>query len=160
MTEGAIYHGIHDGHYILRFVGDVRLTLCTSLDLHIEDAFAHQEFDDILVDLTESDCLDSTTLGLIAKLANKAQMQGLQMPVLISTNGDINHTLKCMGFDQVFLMSECLECSHLAADKLDVVQEAAEDMQQRIINAHRVLMSMNRNNFEAFSSLVQTLEKS
>lgn len=158
MQEGSIYSALVDGSYVLKFFGDVRLTLCSSLDCHLEESLASPEVQEILIDLTQTEGIDSTSLGLIAKLSLKAQKRGLEKPALVSTNPDITRILLTMGFDHVFVLLDQLPPSVQELKKLPLVQESVEEMQQRIIAAHRVLMDLNESNREAFQDLVSTLE--
>ena len=65
---GRILVAAHDGIYVLLFEGDVRLTLCTAVDGFLEKMFHDQQFKSVLVDLSRTDSIDSTSLGLLAKL--------------------------------------------------------------------------------------------
>jgi len=109
--------------------------------------------------LTESDFLDSTTLGLIAKIAIRAKEQKLADPVLVSVNADVTRTLLNMGFDRIFVILDSLPETVTELKQVPMVQESLEATQQRIINAHKVLMSLNETNYQAFCNLVSTLEE-
>ncbi|WP_027857079.1 STAS domain-containing protein [Marinobacterium jannaschii] len=158
MKEGSIYSACLDGHYVLKFVGDVRLTLCATLDSHIEQALQGNAVGEILVDLTETEAIDSTSLGLIAKLSIKARRSGLPDPAVVSTNSDITHILMSMGFDHIFVLLTELPTSCSDLKQLPMMLESEELMRERIIAAHRVLMELNEVNREAFKDLVLTLE--
>lgn len=158
MSQGAIFYAVIDDHYVIKFVGEVRLTLCSSLDLHLESVLSSDACSHVLVDLTAAECLDSTTLGLIAKLALRAKAQALSQPLMVSTNDDITRTLLSMGFDRVFLLLDSLPESHCELQQIPLIQESMEETQQRIISAHKLLMSLNDANREAFQSLVCALE--
>ena len=159
MSQGTIYYALLDNHYVIKFTGEVRLTLCSSLDAHIEKVISSNECEHVLVDVTEAICLDSTTLGLIAKLAIRAKNQGLPAPVLVSTHDDVTRTLLSMGFDQIFVLLDVLPLTQYELVQVPIVQESVEVMQERIIKAHKVLMSLNDSNYEAFNNLIAVLEK-
>ncbi|MGB0733023.1 MAG: anti-anti-sigma factor, partial [Pontibacterium sp.] len=36
MNQGSIFSACVEGQYVLKFVGEIRLTLCSTLDRHIE----------------------------------------------------------------------------------------------------------------------------
>jgi anti-anti-sigma factor len=158
MQEGSIFSALVDGSYVLKFIGDVRLTLCSSLDTHLENSLNNPEIKEILIDLTQVEGIDSTSLGLIAKLSLKAKERNLPKPALVSTNQDITRILLTMGFDHVFVLMDQLPSSSQELKQLPLVQESVEEMQQRIISAHKVLMDLNETNREAFKDLVSTLE--
>lgn len=158
MQEGSIYSALVEGRFVLKFVGDVRLTLCASLDCHLEESLAQPDVEEILIDLTQTEGIDSTSLGLIAKLSIKAKKAGMDKPALVSTNPDITRVLLTMGFDHIFILLEELPANVQELHELPLVQESVEDMKERIIAAHRILMDLNETNREAFKDLVSTLE--
>lgn len=160
MSDGSIYYACRDGHYVLKFVGEVRLTLCSTIDRHLERVLARSEIHDTLIDLTETTTIDSTSLGLIAKLAVKAAERKMPKPALISTNPDITRILYSMGFDQVFLLLDNIPTSEADLEQVPFVQESEEQVRNRIIDAHRVLIDLNETNRNAFKDLVATLEAS
>ena len=71
MSTGRIQFAEQDGTFVLKFVGEVRLTLCSALDATIEKIFTAMNFNAIVIDLTETRSIDSTTLGLLAKLSRR-----------------------------------------------------------------------------------------
>ena len=158
MQEGLIYSALSDNCFVLKFVGDVRLTLCASLDCHLEGVLADPEVKDIVIDLTQTEGIDSTSLGLIAKVSLKAKKLGLEPPTLVSTNSDITRILYTMGFDHIFTLLEQLPVDVKDLKELPVVKESADAMKLRIIAAHRILMDLNETNRAAFKDLVDTLE--
>lgn len=158
MQEGSIFSALVEGSYVLKFVGDVRLTLCSSLDNYLEESLDEPGINEILIDLTQTDGIDSTSLGLIAKLSFKAIERNLPKPALVSTNPDITRILLTMGFDHVFVLLDQMPANTHELKQLPLVQESVEEMQERIIAAHKVLMGLNESNREAFKDLVSTLE--
>lgn len=158
MQQGLIYSALVDRRYVLKFVGDVRLTLCATLDSHLESILSDSTVHEVLVDLTETQAIDSTSLGLIAKLSIRSQNNGLPKPALVSTQEDITRILYTMGFDHLFLLLESLPDNVEDLQQLPVVQESVDDMRHRIIASHRILMDLNDTNRDAFKDLVDTLE--
>ena len=103
---GRILVGSHDGVYVMLFEGDVRLTLCTAVEVYLEKMFNDQEFKSVLVDLSRTESIDSTSLGVLAKLSIQADKIFGYTPTLVSTNGDVTRILMSMGFDDVFHIVE------------------------------------------------------
>jgi anti-anti-sigma factor len=155
---GRILVGSHDGVYIMLFEGDVRLTLCTAVDIYLDKMFSDKDFRSVVVDLSRAESIDSTSLGLLAKLSIHADKVFGYTPTLVSTNGDVTRILMSMGFDDVFHIVET-ELNHSGQlGELPPVPSDTEDMRQRVLEAHRTLMAMNATNREAFQDLVTTLE--
>lgn len=159
MSNGQIQCAEWDGTFILKFLGDVRLTLCPALDDAIDRIFADSRLSNIVIDLTESVNLDSTTLGLLAKLSILTRQKVGLLPTLVTTHPDINRVLYSMGFAQVFNIVEqaALPAESLIALPYQDVDE--EEVRATVLEAHRILMSLNESNREAFHDLVTALEQ-
>lgn len=155
---GRILVGHHDGVYVILFEGDVRLTLCTAVDEYMDKMFRDPGFRSVVVDLSRTESIDSTSLGLLAKLSIQSQKRFNFRPTLVSTRRDITRILFSMGFDDVFnIVEEPLEHTEQLGE-LPQMEADQEQVRQRVLDAHRVLMSMNDANREAFHDLVATLE--
>ncbi|MEH6627392.1 MAG: STAS domain-containing protein [Motiliproteus sp.] len=158
MQNGKILFAEQDGNYVLKFVGDVRLTLCSTLDLFLENMLDNDGFKTVIIDLTETLGIDSTSLGLIAKISVKMKRHHQLRPTIVSTNEDISRILLSMGFDKVFiLIRENVEASQ-QLQELSVLQESEQQVKDRVVDAHRVLMELNANNRDCFRDLVRSLE--
>lgn len=156
--SGRILVASHDGVYLIVFEGDVRLTLCTTVDDYLEKMFQDSGFRSVIVDLSETENIDSTSLGLLAKLSIQADKRFSFRPTLISTRKDITRILLSMGFDEVFdLVEQPLEHREQLAE-LPELTSSEEDVRQRVLDAHRTLMSLNESNRETFHDLVAALE--
>lgn len=149
----------HNGSNVIKLIGDVRLTLCTVLDEYFEDMFSSLDFSSVIVDLTEADNVDSTTLGLLAKLALMAKNRFQFVPVILSTNPDITRVLQSMGFDRVFRIRQHPLSNDQDLGELPQVEGSEGAVKQKVLEAHRVLMGLNDSNKAKFRELVSMLEK-
>ncbi|MFT5722850.1 MAG: anti-anti-sigma factor [Motiliproteus sp.] len=158
MLNGKILFAEQAGTYVLKFVGDVRLTLCATLDQFLATTLEYDNFKSIIIDLTETQGIDSTSLGLLAKLSVRLKRRHRQRPTIVSTNEDITRVLLSMGFDKVFILIQDRVESSAELRELDLLQESEERVRERVLDAHRALMDLNANNREAFRDLVRSLE--
>jgi hypothetical protein len=114
----------------------------------------------VVVDLTEAEGLDSTTLGLLAKMALFVRRQWHIRPLVVTDNANILRLLSSMGFEQIFdIRQSCTvdavaDCE-LAAESLD-----EKTAREKVLQAHQVLMTLNQHNREAFRELVDSLCRS
>lgn len=160
MSTGKIQFAEQDGTFVLKFVGEVRLTLCSTLDATIEKIFTALNFSAIVIDLTETSSVDSTTLGLMAKLSILSRQKIGLLPTVVTTNADITRLLQSMGFDQVFnIIDTRLPCPDCLED-LPPQDQSEEVVRAKVLEAHRILMGLNDSNREAFHDLVSALERS
>ncbi len=157
---GQILVADHEGVYVIKMVGDVRLTLCISFDQYIEMLFSKNDFRTILFDLSEAEGLDSTTLGLIAKIAVKSEaVRGIQ-PLIISDNPEIKKLLSSMAIDTVCEIITRPPQDYCSTDSflgLEVCEDEECLVREKVLEAHCVLMGLNESNKETFKDLVETL---
>ena len=160
MTQGRILVAKRDDTYLMKFLGDVRLTISATIDACIEGMFNDSAFRSVLIDLSSVEGIDSTSLGLLARLAVRCANENKSKPSVVSTNPDITRVIETMGLDDVF---------HLIESPLEDVaqlQEPAnrrsstEETRLRVLEAHRALMAINEGNRETFAHLVANLEAS
>jgi len=159
MQPGKILFAEHEGAFIIKLIGDVRLTLCTSFDQFLDRMFSHPKFLSVVVDLNDADGVDSTTLGLLAKLAIQSQKRFNFRPILLCNREDILRIITSMGFDEVFEVQQGASQIDKAAE-LPIRHEAEDVVRQRIICAHKVLMELRAENRLRFQELIKALEAS
>lgn len=159
-ATGTIRCAEYQGIFILKLVGDVRLTLCTTFDAAIERIFAEGAFKEIVIDLLEATNIDSTTWGLLAKLAILSKQSAAGTPTLVVTHPDLLRLLDSMGFRQIF---KVIERSLLSIDpvaELPKQHACPNTVKEKVLEAHRILMSISDANHLAFRDLVSVLERS
>ena len=158
MNTGRIQFAESEGTFVLKFLGDVRLTLCTALDAYIENVFSTRDFKSIVIDLTETENIDSTSLGLLAKLSILSQQRVGLLPTLVSTHEDMIRLLQSMGFEQIFKIIADSTPTEAELQELPAQMLSEEQVKARVLEAHRILMDLNEHNRNAFTDLVSSLE--
>ena len=158
MSDGKILAASKNGAYVIRMTGDVRLTLCTTIDEYFHKMFEDPNFVSVWVDLCEVEGIDSTTLGLLAQLAIEAKEKFGFTPAIYSCNTGINRLLKSMGFQRLFEIHE-EECAPTEfGHEVSMVQGTEQAVREQVIEAHRVLMDLSDDNKARFKDLMAALE--
>jgi len=158
VQEGRILAACHDGAYVIRLVGDVRLTLCTTIDEYFQKMYDNPAFTSVWVDLCDAEGIDSTTLGQLAKLALKVKEKFGFSPAIYSCDPGIIRLLRSMGFHRLFDLHE-EACSNPAdITEIPAVGGSEEAVKQKVVDAHRVLMGLSEENRERFQDLMTALE--
>lgn len=158
MAGYKILQAEQQGIYVLKFIGEIRLNLCSTLDNLVESITQDPNFKTVVVDLTETEIIDSTTLGLLAKIAMAAQKRSHFLPTLISTNPDITRIATSMGFNKVFIIVKEPASRIEELEEIPVLKASEQEVRDKVLEAHRVLMGMNSRNREEFKNLVRALE--
>lgn len=160
MTNGAIYYAKRDATYVLKFVGEIRCTMGCALDEFLNRLFTRKDFDGIAIDLSDTVTIDSTNLGLLAKIANFMHSRFHRKPLLISTNADVNAVLDSMGFDDVFEICRCDgSCRLNDAELLQIDEPSRGAMARTMLDAHHTLSNLNEYNRREFKSVIGALRK-
>ncbi|EED34695.1 anti-sigma-factor antagonist [Luminiphilus syltensis NOR5-1B] len=158
MSDCRIRAASDGGDYLLRLEGDVRLTMCTALDEYFQQITADPDFSSVCVDLTRATGLDSTTLGMLAQLALKTKDCFGVRPVMYSNNPGIDRLLQSMGFGVLFSLQQDSPGAAAFDQDLAELGSSESEVKEKVIEAHRALMSISDDNTERFRDLVQTLE--
>ena len=159
MQEGRFLAASHNGAYVIRLEGDVRLTLCTTIDEYFQAMFDDPDFASVWVDLSATEGLDSTTLGLLAKLAITARDRFGFQPAIYSHDRGINRLLKSMGFLGLFELYEEKCSSPGRLQEIPRVRDGEDSVRDKVIEAHRVLMDISDSNRARFRDLMVALEQ-
>ncbi|MBU2984417.1 STAS domain-containing protein [Saccharophagus degradans] len=161
MKPGSIKVAQHEGVFVIKMEGDVRLTLCLSFDSFIESMFSQSDFKSVVFDLTDAEAIDSTTLGLMAKISINGKAKQFDDPIVISRNPSITRLLVTMGFEDIFQIVRDADIALGGELPLEIEQEDADEnaVRDKVLEAHRTLMNLNENNKITFKELVQSLEE-
>lgn len=158
MADGNVYYAEQDGTTVLRFQGAISYTLATALDRFLDDLFARGEFKSILVDLNGTESIDSTGLGLLARIAKFVRKRDGSRPLLFSSQPDINAVLSSICLDSAFVL--CEQTPDLAAGTaLAPGNPSDTEVAQTVLDAHRLLCEMNDANRAQFQNVVDAFER-
>jgi anti-anti-sigma factor len=145
---------------VLRYSGRVDYTMAPALERFTERLVAEGEVGPLLFDLREATCLDSTNLGLMARLRQRLR-DDAEPPVIVCTNEDVGAVLGSMGFEDVFSIVP----DHPVLHDLDGNEELISggppsqgELLQTMLAAHRALASLNEKDRMEFEGVVAYLE--
>ena len=158
MSAGKILVSDNQGNYLLKFIGDVRVTLCGSLNRHMETIFGSKDVRKVIVDMLEAEGLDSTTLGLMAKLGLHCRKEyGINVQVFCQ-NPSILRTLNCMGFDEIIDIIQEVPTIDGQLHSIESVNSEVDEIRRQVVEAHKLLMQLNPDNSKEFTDLIRALE--
>jgi len=161
MENGKIMYAIDDGVCLLKFVGRIACRIGADLDTFLDTiSAAAPAVERYVVDLSETTYIDSTNLGVLAKVHLVAQSSGAARTTLFSTNSAVTEVLESMGFFDLFhIVSSLGEChAHCHAAPLSHAEASPEHLCRLMLDAHRRLMDLNEANCKSFGGVVGCLE--
>lgn len=164
MSESKLFVGLQNKQcFWLKLEGDVRVPWCVSLETYCEKVIQQPEVIAVCVNLSEAENLDSTTLGVLAKVAIHTLKYCNDKAVLLCDDENILRLVLSMGFAKVYDIRSSEndnypDLDNIVFDELPLVECTEADMKESVIAAHRTLMDMTEDNRASFSSLVDALE--
>ena len=156
--QGTILSARVDSVEYIRFVGIIRYSHCAGLEAHIERMFNDPDFTEVAIDLEQAEMLDSTALGLLARISIEFTKISNKKPVIFLKKGELVHILKRVCFDQVFSIVE----KSYRAENLDFVELATtklneEEVLDCVVQAHRSLAEISEDNKHYFTDITKVL---
>ena len=140
----------------VKFVGDVRLSLCTTLDQLIGDVFSAGYPGVLEIDLTPAINIDSTCLGLLAKLAMQYETETQSQPFLCCPHAHLIDLIESLGLESLFNLVE--EIQILDAESVPLRPCDAVTAQPLVLEAHERLAQLSTDNQAQFQGLIDLLK--
>jgi anti-anti-sigma factor len=162
MTSCQVTHAARDEIHVLRYFGRVDYMVAPAIKQFTDELVAKGGVRALIFDLTQAQSLDSTNLGLLARLSESILSSGGARSVIVSTSKDINSVLHSMCFDEVFeIVSERREAAPLAGGEEIVGPSPApspEELRGTMLEAHRTLVALNEAGRLQFQDVVACLD--
>lgn len=158
MESGRILAASENGVYALKLVGDVRVNLCTTIEDYIEQMFADPAFITVTIDLCDAQGMDSTTLGLVARLALRCQQQFGFKPRVYCCQADLLRLLESMSLQRIIDLVQQDGVREDTASELPVACCKPDEAKRHVLSAHKALMELSADNVTRFRELVSVLE--
>jgi anti-anti-sigma factor len=158
MPEGRVLYADHDHVHVLRYIGDIRHPIAPSVNRFVDALLQRFDGEDLVVDLSEADAIDSTNLGEIARIAVLLAERCSKRAAIVSPRFEISQVLYSMAFDEVFDI--CTESSKdVGGEPIPDVGATRRQSSQVILDAHRRLMQLSEGNRRQFSEVVELMER-
>ena len=162
MDKGKILVSRGEGDFVIKLEGDVRLTLCAPLNHYIETIFSSDKVESVIVDMLAAKGVDSTTLGLLAKLAIYCNKHFSICPTLFCTDPGLLQVIESMGMDDLFDIVEQTPEQLGDVDELQQLSDSKQDIElirKHILEAHKLLVTLSPDNSSQFMDLIASLER-
>ncbi|WP_106478567.1 STAS domain-containing protein [Phytohalomonas tamaricis] len=159
MDEGRIQAAFEKGVFVLKLSGDVRLTLCATLDQQAQSLAELPGLDKVIIDLRLVNNMDSTALGFCAKIALAVRAHLHASPLVVVQHPDVIRMLEVMGLRDYVTIVETPTMEPSVLNELPPVESGEEELRTRILDAHRTLGLLNEHNRVEFQPLIELLEQ-
>lgn len=158
VDDGKIYYTMVDTICVIKMVGRIAYRISPNFDLFLEKVKDRSQVKNFVVDLTEATYIDSTNLGLLAKLNRFSRTKSSCPPTIISTNVTINTLLLNIGLSSIFDIVDNANDIQSTFDKLPHMKDAGDRIAEIMRKTHQELAEMSKTDKELFKDVVRYLE--
>jgi anti-anti-sigma factor len=153
-----VLYARRDHAWVLRFEGAIRYTIAHAVNHFLDELFAHEHPVSICIDLNGTTSIDSTGIGLLAKVANGLRHAGYGRPVVFSDNPEIVEILSNVCMDEACILVHGA-ASMPATELVPPTTPGERDIALTVLEAHRLLCELCEHNRAMFQSVVDALER-
>ncbi len=159
MKHGKILYAMVDKTCVLKLIGSIVYNLSPDFDRFLQKITHDEDINSFVVDLTETSYIDSTNLGLLAKLHEFSEEQSLVTPTLISNRENINEVLFNVGFSNIFNIIDCVDTNCTGLNHIPQAESSPGNLARIVLKAHQKLAKLNGTNRELFKDVINYLEQ-
>ena len=159
MAKAHVTHAECDGVHVLRYSGKVDYMSAPAIRRFLDELFDRGKVRGLIFDLSDAEALDSTNLGLLARMRERAERCHCNGSMIVSRNEDINDVLRSMGFEQSFeIVSDAQGVAEACSDCLEAPCPSTTELRETMIEAHKALIRLSESGRVQFADVVACLE--
>ena len=161
MARSGTYEvALNQGTYFLKLSGH----LCFSSSVPFADIIdligSTPNCRGTLVDLREANMIDSTHLGLLARLALESQTKLGKQLTIVSTGKHVPQALKTTGLQHLALLLDAHEGEMPPTESIQSLPATKRSIAQVMLEAHQTLIGLNQDNKDTYQDFVTMLKSS
>ena len=159
MADGSARYARDAGTWVLQLAGDVRHPLAPALHTLLDRAFEDSALTRCIINLSDAEAIDSTCLGILARIANHLSGNERGKPVIIVPIADVATLLRVICFDRLFhpVAEDPVDPPVLEPVETGAIDE--REMFTLILETRRRLCAIDARTHAVFQDVVTALEK-
>jgi anti-anti-sigma factor len=159
-SNAKFYYGESGPVFILKITGTLRFNQCSALEFFLKERLQKNLPNTLLIDLSQTESLDSTALGLLAQIALQFEKLKHKKADLYCPENDLKKVLLSMSLEQLFHFTQQPPVISTILPEFSTQPGAEETQTERVLAAHEALMSISEKNKKEFKSVVEMLQES
>jgi anti-anti-sigma factor len=160
LAKARASFGHVQGVSVLRLAGQIRFVTARALRHFVDDFIAHDDGDGMLIDLRAVELLDSTALGLLARIGRDSLTRRGRRAVIVCPDNDVAICLRSAAFDELFVILDeypYVDTTPLVDVPLDA-PDGEPELGRVILDAHRDLARLSERNLDVYRDVIAALE--
>lgn len=143
---------------VIKIVGNATMKNSKTLEVYFKELLKENK-KEIVLDFDECNYLDSTVLGVIAKMSLEVGKLWKTKLYEINVSNMVRSTLNSTGVYDLMGHSKGTKDDVSLSDLKNRTFLTTEEKAQHILEAHKTLMGLSKENEEVFKNVVRLLEK-
>lgn len=158
MPDSKYLYARDQKRYFLKLEGNLTYVACAGFKSFTDKIINEKLVDELYVDLSSAENIDSTNLGILAKCALYFVSKKRNKAVIYSDNQDINLILNKNGFDNIFHIVGSTQYSSNEMNELMLEKfKTKEGLSKTLLDAHEVLSKINDSNKLKYKDVLEML---
>ena len=159
MSDGRVFHACTGERHVLRYTGRADYVMAPAIERFAERLFEGNCPSGLVFDLRAASMLDSTNLGLLARLATRVDQAGGRATI-VSTNDDVTDVLRSMGLAAMFQIASDDPVLHEVdgGEEIPLQPTGQRELMQTMFEAHWLLARIDENDSAGFRAVVEGFE--
>lgn len=146
--------------FFIKLIGRSNYMSCANFKDFVDETLKQKKFNEVIIDLTELEFIDSTNLGILAKFTEYMIDNFHRKAIIYSTNSDINQIIRSVGFFEAFVVLNQLQLNEVELTQISNSEKLDQNkLSDILLDAHKTLMELNESNKAMFSDVVKSLSK-
>ena len=161
MTQTGTYEvALHQGTYFLRLSGKLCFSSSVPFSEIIDLIGTTQGCKGVMADLREVSMIDSTHLGLLARLALELKKNLGKQLTIVSTGEHVPKALMMTGLQHFALLLDAHAGDMPPTESMQTLPESKRTVAEVMLEAHQTLVGLNQENENTYQDFVTMLEES
>ena len=114
----------HEGTYFLKLSGYLTYTQCGPLSSFLDEICDKDNYQNVLVDLRDAQLIDSTNIGLLARLALDVKKKFGQPLTMISTAPAVTQALRTTGLHHLAILLDTPDSNPPPQEQIQALPDA------------------------------------
>lgn len=161
MAHDGVYYSFSGTNCIIRLIGDMKYTTVASdFESFIDSLLENESVKDVVVDMRPCTYIDSTDLGILARIAITQVQRKAAKPIIVhEKDSRIVKTIEEIGLGRIFTLKTSLELDEIDFKEIENSEEKNElALAKMMVSAHQNLVDIDEANEKKFSSVIQIME--
>lgn len=149
-----------DGTAVVVLRGAVRYTQARALRRFVDDVVLCSGCDTVFIDVTSVDAIDSTGMGLLARIGRDCVEKHGRRAVLVGAARDVAPCLRAAAFDVLFHLVDTLPYeTQVEVHEVPLSTEPGPPLARVMLDAHQTLSELDERNRAAFADVIHELDQ-